>query len=117
LPKTINSVGGVTFLNPAAWQVLPATAGTFGNSPRNPVVGPHLTDLDMALMKTTPIHEGQTLQFRAEFFNVFNHPNFGAPTSADAAGSTTFGTITAPYNTSIGFGTPRQIQFVLKYLF
>jgi hypothetical protein len=115
LPTTILSTGSVSFLNPAAWSI--PTAGTFGNSPRNPVNGPHLTQVDMALMKMTPIREGQQLEFRTEFFNIFNHPNFAAPNATFATGSTTFGTISSPFGTSIGFGTSRQIQFALKYMF
>jgi hypothetical protein len=115
LPRTINAAGGVTFLNPAAWA--PPAAGTFGNSPRNPVNAPHLTQVDIALMKTTPIHEDQKIEFRAEFFNLLNHPNFAAPTATYSPTSTTFGTISSTFGTSIGFGTPRQIQFALKYLF
>jgi hypothetical protein len=69
----------------------------------------------MALLKDTRIHERYRLQFRAEFFNIANHPNFGLPNpTAFAAGgihNPTFGQIT--YTTT----SSRQIQLALKFLF
>ncbi len=59
-------------------------------------------------MKTTKVREGVDLQFRAEAFNVFNHPNFDLPDNF--LGSPTFGQILSAEN-------PRHIQFGLKLLF
>ena len=75
--------------------------------------------VDFAVMKTTQIKERYNLQFRAEFFNILNHPNFSLPNSsafvqtADGGGAPnpTFGTITSTTTSS------RQIQFALKLLF
>jgi hypothetical protein len=111
--KTFTSKGYVTFLNPAGWQA--PLAGTYGNSPRNGTYGPHFTQVDASLLKDTEIREGQTLEFRAEFFNILNHPNFGFPTTA--FGSSSFGSITSTFGNTIGFGTSRQIEFALKYKF
>jgi hypothetical protein len=114
--KAINPVTGyVSYWNINAWAT-PAT-GTFGNSPRNPVMTPHLTNVDLALMKTTPIHDEQSLEFRAELFNIFNHPNFGGPGASYSPTSGTFGQITSTFGTSLGLGTSRQLQLVLKYKF
>ncbi len=114
LPTVINpSTGYVSFLNPAGWAT-PAT-GTFGNSPRNGTYGPHFSQADVSLLKDTQIHEGQLLEFRAEFFDFLNHPNFNFPTTT--YGSASFGSITGTFGNTIGFGTSRQIQFALKYKF
>jgi hypothetical protein len=111
---TINpATGYLSYWNPAAWT-LPA-AGTFGNSPRDPVMVPHLTNVDFALMKKTPIHDQQNLEFRAEFFNIFNHPNFASP--GFTFGTATFGQSTTTLGNAIGLGTSRQIQLALKYKF
>jgi hypothetical protein len=112
-PSTNPTTGYHSYWNPAAWT-LPAT-GTFGNSPRDPVMVPHLTNVDFALMKTTPIHEGQKVEFRAEFFNVFNHPNFASP--GFTFGTATFGQSTTTLGNAIGLGTSRQLQLALKYKF
>ena len=102
------------YFNPAAFLV-PA-AGTYGNASRNSLVGPGFATLDASLRKNTAIAEGLNLQFRAEFFNVLNHTNFGTPNEVvySAAGTTpspTAGVITSTAATS------RQIQFGLKLLF
>jgi Carboxypeptidase regulatory-like domain/TonB-dependent Receptor Plug Domain len=100
------------WFNPNAF-ILPA-AGTFGNLGRGTFVGPGLADLDMSLFKTTAVSEKMSLQFRAEFFNVLNHPNFNSPnTTVFSSGtvSASAGLITATSTTS------RQIQFGLKLIF
>jgi len=69
---------------------------TYG-MPRNLLRGPHLTNLDVALSKTTPITERVSVELRLEFFNVLNHPEFAQPTYADNAtniNSQIFGQIT-----------------------
>ncbi|HWA95053.1 MAG TPA: TonB-dependent receptor [Terracidiphilus sp.] len=101
------------WLNGAAWS-LPVD-GTFGNSPRNGWYGPGLTQFDASLIKNTKLGEGRDLEFRSEFFNIFNHPNFGQPYST--YGSSSFGQIFTTINRTIGTGTQRQIQFALKLHF
>ena len=99
------------WFNPAAF-LLP-TAGTYGNAGRDIFTGPGLATFDTSLFKTTAISERLKLQFRAEFFNLFNHPNFGMPvvsTFSAGAPSPTAGVIT--YTTT----TQREIQFGLKLL-
>jgi hypothetical protein len=93
--------------------VLPAK-GYFGNVGRNTLRGPGRQVFDMSFIKNSVISEGVNLEFRAEFFNVFNHPNFATPTnSVLTAGGyvSTAGRITRTVTTS------RQIQFGLKVLF
>jgi hypothetical protein len=94
------------WFNPAAF-VLPRE-GAFGNSGRNNMRGPGSLNVDWGLFKQIPIVEGHTLQFRTEFFNLFNRANLGLPNSN--LQSAQFGRITSA-------GSPRVIQFALKYVF
>jgi hypothetical protein len=103
------------FLNPNAFSL--PTAGTFGNAPRNEFYGPRFTELDTALEKITPLGESRSLEFRAEFFNVLNHPIFGAPVSTYSPTSATFGQIISAFGGSVGIGTARNIEFALRYQF
>lgn len=95
------------YINKSAWSKAPF--GTVGNSGRGMFRGPGQTNLDFSLFKYFPIREGTRLEFRGEFFNIANHPNFGNPsTSMDAAN---FGQITS---TTVN---GRIIQFALKLAF
>lgn len=82
--------------------------GSLGNAGRNILDGPSFKNVNVSLMKTTKLREGLDLQFRAEAFNLFNHPNFDLPDNF--LGSPTFGKILSAEN-------PRHIQFGLKLLF
>ena len=80
--------------------------------PRPLFSGPGQDSWDITLAKLTKvggIRENATLEFRTEFFNAFNHPQFGNPTTN--VGSAAFGNIT------IRSVNPRLIQFALKYSF
>jgi hypothetical protein len=84
----------------------------YGNLGRGAFRGPHQANFDMALTKTTKIgglNERASLQFRTEFFNAFNHPQFGNP--GTIVGSPSFGKIGS---TSVA---PRLIQFAIRYVF
>jgi hypothetical protein len=90
-----------------AFQVAPQF--TLGNSSRNPVRGPGYRDVDLALIKRTPLGQGRTtLEFRVEAFNLTNTPPLGAPNGV--LGSPGFGSITSA-------GDPRVIQLGLKAIF
>ena len=90
--------------------------GQLGNATRTPLFGPGFSNTDFAAIKNFPLpfREGMSLQFRAEFFNLFNHPQFFEPTNftpyedVDSAG---FGLINSTVN------NPRLIQFALKLRF
>jgi hypothetical protein len=98
----------------------PMCANLAGNAGRNSLIGPGLTDLDFSLFKNNPIRrisETFNIQFRAELFNVLNHPNFLPPTSNtdifDGTGtllSSTAGVLNATSNDS------REVQFALKFI-
>jgi hypothetical protein len=74
---------------------------------------PKQKNVDFSLGKMFRLHEGQSLRFLADFFNLFNHPSFANP--AFAAVGPTPGSGSAPITSTIG--TPRLIQFSLKYSF
>ncbi|OLE88085.1 MAG: hypothetical protein AUG08_09965 [Acidobacteria bacterium 13_1_20CM_2_55_15] len=88
-----------------------------GNLGRNTLIGPNLVNVDVSLVKSFDIAEGKSLQFRAEAFNVPNHPNFAAPslrtafTNASGVPSPTAGVISSTVT------RPRQIQFGLKFMY
>jgi hypothetical protein len=96
----------VDYVNRSAF-VQPA-AGTFGNVGKGFLRGPGSFNWDMGLLKNFAMTERWKLQFRAEFFNVFNRVNLNDPTNAVNSGS--FGRITAS-------GDPRIGQLALKVLF
>jgi hypothetical protein len=114
--------GGQGYINKAAFCTTPVVGnGTgYGNSGRGILLGPNQFNWDMSLTKTTKVgglREDATLQFRAEFFNVFNHPQFNPP----GLGSSGYSTIDVSTST-VGQITsesvnPRLIQFALKYAF
>ena len=88
---------------------------TFGNVGRNTLQGPRLYETDLSLAKRFTLHERLNLQFRAEFFNVFNQVNFNTPNpvvyaAATGGPSPTAGVITSTATTS------RQVQLGLKLL-
>ncbi|MBI3940687.1 MAG: TonB-dependent receptor [Acidobacteria bacterium] len=86
-----------------------------GNLGRDTVTGPGLVNFDFSLGKTTNIDEKRSVQFRAEFFNIFNHPNFSTPLRAvlDARGNL-IGSAGRIQSTTT---RERQIQFGLKFTF
>lgn len=112
------------WFNPAAFVV--PTQGTFGNVGRGGFNGPGLANLDFSLFKTTALTERTNLEFRAEFFNLFNRVNFGPPNTTTFTSSTvtTNGVPTTVFTPSASAGlistlatNPRQIQFGLKLIF
>jgi hypothetical protein len=90
---------------------------TWGNLGRNAGRGPGYYEIDTALQKETAITERLAVKFRAEAFNLLNHPIYGDPAS-DISSPASFGVITTPLNTgATGIGTPRRIQFMLRLEF
>jgi hypothetical protein len=114
------------WFNPAAFAV-PAF-GSNGNSGRNILIGPGFSNVDFSVAKSFPIRKGPAadtmhLDFRAEFFNFFNHPNWAQPVnnlSSPQVGqiTSTYGGISGGYNSfSIATYGARVIQFALKLYF
>ncbi len=108
--------GGPGYLNAAAFGTVPVIGdGTgFGNSGIGIIEGPGQFNFDASISKLTRvggIREDAMLQFRAEFFNIFNHPQFANPTTLDVSQTQSFGLITG---SSVN---PRLTQLALKYIF
>jgi hypothetical protein len=81
---------------------------TFGNAPRNAVIGPGLREFDFSLQKDIQFTEGAKLQLRAEAYNLPNHPNFNVPNRT--AFTANFGSISSAQDS-------RQLQLALKAVF
>ena len=103
----------MAWFNPAAFA-RPAP-GTFGVQPRNMIRNPGTWNFDLGVRKNVPLTGAQRVQFRAEAFNVLNHPNLGP------AGATASAVNNNPNSGSFGFITTkngeRVIQLSLKYSF
>ncbi|MBI2821405.1 MAG: TonB-dependent receptor, partial [Acidobacteria bacterium] len=102
------------YYDPTSFQL--QEPGFYGNLGRNTVIGPGLATVDFALIKNFALREEKNVQFRAEFFNLFNRANFSLPDRtvfrvASGVPSGTAGRITSTGTTS------RQIQLGLKILF
>jgi hypothetical protein len=110
------------------------TVGTFGNAGRNIIRGPGFQNWDVSFFKTIPVREEMRFEFRAEFFNAFNHRNplFSNPNNVEENIATEHGLDNLPgqsgcsngnLNTNCGFGfaqaarDPRFVQFALKFYF
>ncbi|HKE55413.1 MAG TPA: TonB-dependent receptor, partial [Pyrinomonadaceae bacterium] len=87
----------------------------FGNLGRNVIIGPGFNNVDFSLAKNTRLSERMTLQFRAEAFDVFNHPSFGQP--GRVVGTLAFGRIVNTRFPTGDSGSSRQLQFALKLMF
>ena len=98
--------------NPQQWFNTPVFSlpalYTFGNAPRNAVIGPGLREFDLSLQKDIRLTEAMKLQFRTEAYNIFNHPNFNIPNRT--AFTANFGSISSAQDS-------RQLQFALKLAF
>jgi hypothetical protein len=113
-PDTIGYLNANAFADPAV--------GTFGDLGRNEIYGPHFWNVDFAVSKNTQLFERMNLQLRAEFFNIFNHPNFALPNFFVVPGFGPAGLITqtpdqAQTNPGLGGGGPRVIQVAAKFTF
>jgi len=94
--------------------------GTFGNAGRNTIIGPRLHIVDFSVSKATKLNERFGAQFRAEFFNLFNHANLSLPNvdfNNAAFGSISETPDVTAGNPRLGEGGPRVIQFGLKLIF
>jgi hypothetical protein len=101
--------------------------GTYGNLAYNSLKGPHTVQLNMAMSRTFAIRERQSIQFRAEAFNLPNHVNLATPGAGGAGGigrgaalnAPNFGQITSDIsgNSGLNSGDYRIIQFAMKLIF
>jgi len=107
--------GQVGFLWFDRSNFVPQQPGYYGNAGRNTVIGPGTVKLDFSVIKNTPLTEGKNLQFRAEFFNFFNTPEFSQPSAGIFSGLN--------YNQNAGridstrLNSARQVQLALRFTF
>ena len=125
----IRDRNGLQWLNPAAFSV-PAP-GEYGNLGRNALRGPGFSQLDMMLSKRVKFSETQSLEFRADFYNILNRVNFSNPPATlpnalpslqpgqafSTANAPGFGVMTSTVGRTVGLGTSRQIQLGMRYSF
>jgi len=112
------------WFDPAAFVLQPA--GYYGNVPRNALTGPGFANLDLSLGKKFDLGEPREFEFRADFFNLTNRPNFATPSSSTGA-QIVGGVIVFPDASGSPAGNAgqifrtvtdsRQIQFSLRYRF
>jgi hypothetical protein len=108
------------YLNPAAFAL---PAGLFGTLGRNRIYGPGFWNTDFSITKNTKVLESLTVQFRTEFFNIFNHPIYALPSGSITPGAAVpTGVISqtpdnAQGNPGLGGGGPRVLQFALRLKF
>lgn len=108
------------WLNPANFSTNPAYNApsgfselTYGNVVKGSFLGPGYTNWDASVIRFFPIHEAFQAEFRAEFFNVLNHTNFGDPQQSQPSGS--FGTITSTISPSTGDCRIGQLSLKLEF--
>jgi outer membrane receptor protein involved in Fe transport len=113
----------VPFAGNAAVKFPGTCSNLIGNAGRNSIVGPHLVNLDFSVYKNfavRKISETFTVQFRAEFFNILNHPNFSPPFPFQNGGTAAMfnqnGTLTGGGSLPVMVTQPRDIQFALKVI-
>jgi hypothetical protein len=90
--------------------------GHIGDSGRNQFYGPHDTNADAVLIKNVQITDRFRMQFRSEFFNVLNHPQFRQPGNV-IENPGTFGLSTQTVTRADGTTSARQTQLALKLNF
>jgi outer membrane receptor protein involved in Fe transport len=118
-PAFLNPDGSPNMAALDAAGVIPAP-GQFGSLGRNTFEGPRFRNFDLSFTKRTRLTEQSSMEFRAEFFNVFNHPAFALPDNN--LSSPTFGQFSRTPDVANGVprlnsGAPRVIQFGLKLIF
>jgi hypothetical protein len=113
-PKTTIPGVGMLWFSPNSFSNAPT--GSFGNCPaQGPVIGPGYVDADISLQKNFPITESMKFQFRADFLNAFNHPNFAVPNDSCCASYTSGSLSGGTFGVSSATQDARELQFALKF--
>jgi hypothetical protein len=108
--------GPSLFFDPCVFSV--PDAGTLGNLGRNTLIGPSVFNMDVSLQREFPLGNGRRLQFRAEFFNVTNHPTFRTPATGSSVVFTGLGRFNpTAWRYTATATTARQTQFALRFSF
>jgi len=103
-----NPRDGQTYFNTSLFSLEPL--GQIGDAGRNFFHGPGINNFDLAILKNFAVTESKMLEYRAEFFNAFNHAQFNNPNGLINAGPGVFGVVTSARD-------PRIIQMALKFVF
>ncbi len=114
------AAGGVGACTSSSVFALPINAAGvthFGNLPRNAILGPGFSDVDLSLIKNVKLAGSSRVQLRVEVFNLFDVANLGQPGRVAIVGSTAFGVITNTRFATGDSGSSRQVQFAAKFLF
>jgi Carboxypeptidase regulatory-like domain len=114
--QTVGGVG-IQWFDPSAFS---QPASGFGNCPsQGPVIGPGYFDADFSLQKNVPVTESMKFQFRVDFLNAFNHPNFNAPGTSCGNSTSDNNCGATPYAMGVLNTTQdsRELQFALKFYF
>ena len=120
-PSVGKRISGTTmnWINPAAFTAVTDPSG-YGDTPRNVVFGPDLWQIDLGVSKRIPVTERTQLQFRCETFNLFNRAQYSLPLEeiwlppVGKSAASFEPQVSTASTTSIGTGTPREIQFALR---
>lgn len=107
--------GPAGWLNPSAFSDPPP--GTFGTLGRNTERGPKFLQVDMSFLKYIRFGGAQAVQLRVEVYNVANRLQLPSAPNANFLAPGTFGQFFNTFGRTEGFGTSRQIQFAVRYLF
>jgi hypothetical protein len=121
-PDVVSGVDHVGVINgPTGWLNAAAfatpVAGSFGNLGRNTERGPHFIQVDVSLLKNVPLVKNQKMQFRVEIYNIINRLQLAAAPNANFLAPGSFGQFFNTFGRTEGFGTSRQVQFAVRYLF
>lgn len=123
---TDRNIGSVTRKGDGVYYFTPAEAAAFtapgafqiGNAGRNVFRNPPFFETDASLVKKFFITETHNIQFRAEGYNIFNHPNFGfVAANLNINNSTSFGKFSQTVGTQTSSGSSRTLQLALRYDF
>ena len=126
LAPMVTAPGGTTICTAATCSAPGSKYGTLGNASRGVLRGPGLQNVDFSINKETPapfLGEAGNVEFRAEFFNILNHPNFNMPNGTVLTGGVNdYGPYSEAPSSSLGAitstaTTSRQIQFALRFTF
>jgi hypothetical protein len=103
---------GGFYFDPNTFTDATVPLGQLGNAPRTICCGPGIQDWTLAFHKNTPVTEGTQIEFRAEFFNAFNHTQFLNPcgNTGNCNDGSTYGKVSQARN-------PRLVQLALKFVF
>ena len=121
-PNVVSNVDHVGAINgPTGWLNSAAfsnpTAGTFGTLGRNTERGPDFIQVDGSVFKNVQLAGNQRVQLRVEVFNLINRLQLPSAPNANFLAPATFGQFFNTFGRTEGFGTSRQIQFAVRYLF